>query len=112
MKINQQLPPQLLQVNQGEKRYRINFVKNSEAFKYLSPPLRRPIPDPRTRSFQQQQQQQQEEKRNLESLFSGETSTIHGRSSVLNTTNIHRESELFHFRHCQEMMFFCFFHHQ
>ena len=88
-KPNQQAGPDALQVNQGEKRYRITFVKDSDAFKYLNPPMKRSLHDPKTRS-----RQHYEPQRNLESLFSGETSTIYGRSSVMNTTNIHRESEL------------------
>lgn len=77
-------PPPSLQVEQGEKRFRITFVKDSNAFRVLADPEQYASDDHAPRPLKT---------RNLESLLSADTSTVHGRSSVSNTTSIHRESE-------------------
>ena len=79
------VPPRLLQVEQGEKRYRITFVKDSNAFRVLADPSPYSSNDHAMRAVKP---------RTLESLLSADTSTVHGRSSVSNTTSIHRESEI------------------
>jgi hypothetical protein len=72
-----------MHVEHGEKKYRITFLKDSNALQLLH---KSPHHSGHKRNLFITQP------RNIESLFDNDTSTVHDLSATSNTSNIHRES--------------------